>query len=286
MNDRLQRVLISLVSFALGLSLQVLAKGNCTEEVMESSYAPKPAVPAQPSQAVKPTLTEAQLHQHAKSITVKVLSGLNSGSGILIHQQGQVYTVLTNQHVLLFGEGKSYRIETPDGQTYPANLTNSGKFDHQDLGLLQFRSDGVYAVASLSWNSKPLPGEDVVAAGFPLETSTSQPQGFVSNKGKIAVLNPQAFGGGYQIGYTNAVKKGMSGGPLLNRQGQVIGINGIHKYPLWGNPYVFEDGHTASSEEKKLMSQLSWAIPVQTFLQLMPQFTAREDLSPTSYRHW
>ena len=67
-------------------------------------------------------LSEQQLRQLAQSITVKVIAGEGWGSGILIHRQGQVYTVLTNRHVLEAGNGNVYKIQTPNGQTYPANL--------------------------------------------------------------------------------------------------------------------------------------------------------------------
>ncbi len=40
-----------------------------------------------------------QIKQLAQSITVKIVSGDNGGSGILIKKEGQVYTVLTNRHV-------------------------------------------------------------------------------------------------------------------------------------------------------------------------------------------
>ena len=146
-------------------------------------------------------------------------------------------------------------------------MVKTVNFKEQDLGLLAFRSQENYQVASLLFPVNLSPGEAVFAAGFPSEADRTKEGGFVFIKGQIKIWSNRAFGGGYQIGLTISLKKGMSGGPLLNRQGQVIGINGIHKYPLWGNPYVFTDGSTASVEEKKEMQQLSWAIPVPDFLQ-------------------
>ena len=211
---------------------------------------------------------EAELKQQAKLITVKVLSGMSSGSGIIWQKQGEVYTVLTNNHVLIFGQAnKSYKIQTPDGKIYPAHVVKTVELKDNDLGLLAFLSQQNYQVAPLSVPVNISPGEEVFAAGFPFEATATKERGFVFSKGRVQRWSDRAFGGGYQIGLTISLKKGMSGGPLMNRQGKVIGVNGVHKYPLWGNPYVFADGSTASVEEKKEMQQLSWAIPIPNFLQ-------------------
>lgn len=66
--------------------------------------------------------SEQQLHQLARAITVKILSKEGSGSGILVRREGQVYTVLTNQHVLEQASDNYYRIQTPDGQIYQAKV--------------------------------------------------------------------------------------------------------------------------------------------------------------------
>jgi tetratricopeptide (TPR) repeat protein/S1-C subfamily serine protease len=82
--------------------------------------------------------------------------------------------------------------------------------------------------------------------------------------------------GGYQIGYTNEVEKGMSGGPVLNIQGQLVGINGIHAQPLWENPYVYEDGTQPNDTLKQRMKSSSWAVPIQLLAKLAPQFVPAE----------
>jgi S1-C subfamily serine protease len=211
-----------------------------------------------------------QLHNLAESITVKVRSRDNWGSGILIQQQGQVYTVLTNKHVL--AAGKPYRVETPNGQVYFANLSGSIRFGGNDLALLQFRSPyHTYAVASLGTTATLRVGDEVFAGGFPFARDWSDSMGFVFTTGQVSLLLDRALVGGYQVGYTNEIQKGMSGGPILNRQGEVVGLNGMHKHPLWGNPYIFKDGSTPNFSFRELMTRYSWGIPSETFAQLVPQ---------------
>ena len=45
-----------------------------------------------------------------------------------------------------------------------------------------------------------------------------------------------------------------------------MGINCKHAYPLWGDTYTFQDGSVTSQQQYQQMRQLSWAIPVQAFL--------------------
>ncbi len=220
-----------------------------------------------------------ELQHLAQSITVKVLAGGFLGSGILIQEQGSVYTVVTNAHVLISGD-PPYRIQTPDGHVYEAKLPNQAqKLDatslkSKDLAALQFYSPNTrYVVASLGLASDLSVGNQVFAAGFPFNYEGTQDVGFVFKTGKVSWVLDKALEGGYRIGYTNDIQKGMSGGPLLNQQGKVVAINGIHAEPLWGEPYTYQDGTEPEASLRKRMSKYSWGIPIETFVELVsPSF--------------
>lgn len=243
-------------------SLSLLIAGIGTYLTYLPVQAIPPTVP-EPSIPSSVALSLEQLRQITRSITVKVLSGDTWGSGILLSKEGQSYAVLTNDHVLTAGYGKPYRIQTPDGRIYPATVARARSFDGDDLGLLQFRSSINYRLASLPVSSNLAVGDRVFAAGFPVES-----QKFVFNSGEISLILDRALGGGYQIGYTNDIQKGMSGGPVLNDRGEVVAINAVHAYPLWEKPYVFKDGSMPSAAMQQEMIRLSWAVPMQTYLQL------------------
>jgi S1-C subfamily serine protease len=198
-------------------------------------------------------------YQQAQSITVKVLSADFLGSGILLKKQGLIYTVLTNTHVLQAGD-PPYRIQAPDGSIYAANLLKIQAFGKNDLALLQFQGiDTRYAVASLG--SSPVVGDEVFATGFPA-AEEGQVKSFALTTGKVVLVLPKPLEGGYQLGYTNNLEKGMSGGPLLNRRGEVVGVNGMQAYPLWDAPSVFQDGMEADEQLHKMIIRLSWAVPI------------------------
>jgi serine protease Do len=206
------------------------------------------------------------LQRHARAITVKVLSGDDWGSGILIRQQGQRYTVITNEHVLWIGD--RFTIQTYDGKQYPAHKGSAGKFGKNDLGLLEFNPgpSATYPVATLGCSLALSAGTPVYAAGFPLPLTQTSSKGFKFTSGAISLIASKALEGGYQVGYSNYIEKGMSGGPVLNAKGEVIAVNGMHQEPLWGDPYLYQDGSKPKSSLFSTFSRSSWAIPMETAL--------------------
>lgn len=213
---------------------------------------------------------EDGLYQQARAVTVKVLSESPLGSGTIIQRQGSVYTAVTNKHVLRAGNSP-YWIETADGQAYRANPIASVELEGYDLALLQFRSTAAYAVARLGSSSTLEVGDEVFAAGFPwrlgsqsIEAEFPQDEGgFILKMGRVSLLLEKALEDGYRIGYSNYLERGMSGGPLLNGRGEVVGINGMHADPLWDAPDLYEDGSEPSPSLQPLIVSSNWAIPIE-----------------------
>ena len=205
---------------------------------------------------------DKQLETLARSITVKVLSGENMGSGTLIRKQNEVYTVLTNQHVI--ENGLSHQIQAPDGEIYQAKTVTEVNFGSDDMVLLQFSASQNYTVASLGNLETVARGSKVYVAGFPLEADSSQTNGFVFDKGDISFVLPKPLKGGYLIGYTTNIQQGMSGGPILNPQGQVIGINGVFANAMsFSRPYIYEDDTRPNDDLEAKMRLSSWGVPVE-----------------------
>jgi len=233
-----------------------------------------------------------RLYPLARSITVKVFADRNTGSGILIQRQGTTYTVLTNRHVLT--AGSPYAIQTPDGRRYPARVLKRLDFAGNDLRLVEFDSHQEYAIAPLGAARDMPPGEPLISAGFPQENPPARDAGFLLTRGQVSLNLSEAMVGGYQLGYTNPIYQGMSGGPVLNQWGEVVGINSLRAYPLWGNPYVFADGSSPAAEQRSQFVHSSWAVPMETFLCLLPRrWSASSLLTPATCRsvlkfrrHW
>ena len=139
----------------------------------------------------------------------------------------------------------------------------------RDLALTQFTSPVHYQCARVAMEEVDV-GDRIVAAGYPIEDDPSQQAGFTTVSGEVAQVLSQSMAGGYRIGAEIPVAKGMSGGPLLNDAGEVVGVNGMHQYPLWGNPYVFDDGSLPSMEARSEFQHYSWAIPILDLPSLVP----------------
>lgn len=210
-----------------------------------------------------PSNNSSLLRAYTQKITVKIYTGDQWSSGTLIQRHGKAYTVLTNQHVLR--TGTSYQVQTFDGRLYRATARSERQFADTDLALLHFRTARRYAIATLG-SSLSLPvGSPVFAAGFPITESESPVFQFTT--GEVSQVAPQVLEGGYQLGYTNQIQKGMSGGPVLNARGEVIAINGVHQEPLWGD-HSFADGSKPRNTLQPTFANSSWAIPIETFIKL------------------
>ena len=229
-----------------------------------------------------------EINNVAANISVKVLDKEFLGSGFVVQKNGNQYAVVTNQHVLRAGEAP-YKIQTPDGKIHPAEVvTDAIKSDYEyDLAVLQFNTDIDYPVAKIGSSLYLEVGEPIYAAGFPYtegESKTSsepasssysdKATGLTLKTGRIAIILNQALVEGYQIGYTNDVKKGMSGGALLNSRGEVVGVNGKHAYPLWESPELYQDGSQPCPALEKLITRSSLAIPIEKSIELNPQLKA------------
>jgi S1-C subfamily serine protease len=212
---------------------------------------------------------EQKLQQQLRSIAVKVLAhGQSIGSGVLLVRHDRVYTVITNAHVIQ-ATSAPFQLQTHDGQVYAAALVTPPTNQNRDLSMLRFQSnERVYTTAKLAVVSLK-PSDRVWSAGFPLlstesvERSDKAPWGLEIINGQITQILPIAISGGYGIGFDRGIRKGMSGGPLINQAGELVGINGVHANPLWDTPDTLENGSTVSDDLQEQINNSSWAIPIE-----------------------
>ena len=214
---------------------------------------------------------EQRLQQHLRSISIKVFArGEIIGSGVLLARHQQVYSVITNAHVIQ-ASSAPFQLQTHDGQVYAAALVTPPTGQNRDLSILRFHSNRrTYATAKLATVS-PKIGDRVWSSGFPIDKaaladrrlsdSSKAPWGLAIVSGKITQILPIAIAGGYGIGFDRGIRKGMSGGPSIDRSGKLVGINGVHADPLWDTPEILEDGSMVSDVLQQQINNSSWVIP-------------------------
>ncbi len=159
----------------------------------------------------------------AQEITVRI-EGASNGSGAIIERNGNTYYVLTNAHV--FKQAGSYMVITPDGNRYPIDDSKVVKLPGMDLAVFFFNSPLAYDIASLGNDNFLSVGQPIYVSGWPRAGTMMRQRLFISTKGKLTELDSELTRG-YSLTYTNLVRVGMSGGPILNEQGQLIGIHGL-----------------------------------------------------------
>jgi len=220
--------------------------------------------------------TNIDVAKIAHLVTVRILSDSGAGSGVIVRRVGETYTVLTNDHVVAETSTQNYKILTADGKTHVAKKVKSFQESQLDVALVEFTSSQGYRVVEMENSQRLRLGDQVYAAGFPNwrwvkakeieNTRKLGLQAFQLTEGKVGMLPQQSMKEGYQLGYTNDIAQGMSGGPVLNVGGKLVGINGRSKYPLAGiDAFEFVDGSLPTQRWFRKMEALSWGIPVGVF---------------------
>ncbi|AUT03340.1 hypothetical protein CLI64_24605 [Nostoc sp. CENA543] len=167
-----------------------------------------------------------QVDAIAEKVTVLIDSS-KPGSGVIIQHQGNTYTVLTAYHVVK-DRNLKYEVVTPDKQRYQLNYQTVKRLaNHIDLAIVQFNSNSNYLKAKIGNSDLIKRRSKVYVAGFPVKTAGVRVSIYDCRNGEvIANTSQESPGDGYTLIYDNPTLPGMSGGGVLNSQGEVIGIHG------------------------------------------------------------
>jgi serine protease Do len=138
------------------------------------------------------------------------------GSGMIMDPQGHI---LTNFHVA--GGATKIEVTLADGSKHPAKLV--GGDPKTDLAVIRISTKERLPHVTFADSDKAEVGEWVVAIGAPRALEKSVTQGIISAKHRSGITDPNSYQDFLQT--DAAINPGNSGGPLLNLNGEVIGIN-------------------------------------------------------------
>lgn len=212
-------------------------------------------------------MTGEEINNVAREVTVLIRGDQGHGSGVIISNNKNTYYVLTAYHVV--AQHDNYKIVTFDKQAY--QLTNITRVAGVDMAVVQFSSDRNYKVAQIANSKQAVVGKSVFISGWPAPGSTGQlVRQFTSGQISGSLDQPVE---GYQMIYTNVTRKGMSGGPVFDAGGRVVGIHGLgdteDPKSLTTQGQISQD--TAQTIASLIKPGFNYAIPIDTFLSLAPQ---------------
>ena len=208
-------------------------------------------------------LETTQIKEIADNITVLINSNFadpntddennSHGSGVIVARQGSTYYVLTSMHVVEYLQNDyKYTISTVDGKIHSLNNSTIQHINNVDLAVISFQSDRNYKTAQIENSADRItPGIPVYINGFPLAGEEIQGGGSQFTQGILTGINP-SHAVGYNLVYDNFTRRGMSGGPVLNAQGKLIGIHGRAEYEIIESQTSKECSPSESNEDDEM----------------------------------
>ena len=256
------------------------------EPTSASTGAPLIMPPPNPgiTQQIQPSSTVDIPVQVASMSTVSI----GGGSGVYLGEANGAAWFMTADHVITSTDDAQF-VEFFDGTELPiAEVVPFGESHGVDLSLVRVDSDipSNFAPAVLR-SSLPAAGEELHAAGFMNdelsagqnkidvnERQLPRPDGFSLRIRQVSATDerwtPDEGSLGYSsefVGTTPGVWKGMSGGPLLDIEGRVVGLNSVNAFPLFS---IGEQGNRKDN--------LDYFVPMATILPLIRPYLEEASL--------
>lgn len=239
----------------------------------------------------------------AKRTVVRIESSDGGfGSGVLIGRSEKgnknIYTVLTAAHVVRTAD-TNYRIVTPvplnnseEKKRVTVNVegqSNIKILPDVDLAIVSFESNHTFAIGTIGNSELVDEGSPVYVAGFPKPGKAIKrialqfTGGMISSRLDDSDSTTKERNNGYDLAYTNVTRVGMSGGPVLDAAGRIVGIHGQGDR---NNQSPSEESTSGLQANERTGFNLG--IPIQTFLKLQPKSNtlvgSRVDKSPMNYQ--
>lgn len=151
---------------------------------------------------------------------------ISTGTGFIYKKDETNGYIITNHHVI--EGGNNYKITLTSGQEVEAKLLGSDEY--ADIAVLSINKDAVTQIATLGQSSETEIGDTVFAIGSPLgkEYMGTVTKGILSGKERTITVSSQTSSTIVEVLQTDAaINPGNSGGPLVNINGEVIGVTSM-----------------------------------------------------------
>ena len=255
---------IALISLGLALAVgggflggKLSGSSNSSVTITQSNSSPSGAV--LPSGMTIPDLV-TKVSPSVVSIDVKNGGNEDQGTGMIISSDG---LVVTNNHVIALAVNGGTITTTRSGSTTVQSAKLIGTLPADDVALIQIQGAANLPAVTFGNSSKAVVGDAVVAIGNALGLAAGTPtvtQGIISALGRTVTASNELNSGtetlSNLIQTDAAINPGNSGGPLLDAQGDVIGMN------------TAVAGSTTSGSSAQ---NIGFAIPSNSIQELLPK---------------
>ncbi len=200
---------LGILSVTNKVSPSDLLKGNITnEEVLLKNF--NSAI-SRIVEKVTPSVVNISVTVQMQDIFGQIYEQEGIGSGVIYTEDGYI---ITNDHVA--GDAEKLMVTLYDGSNYPAELV--GADEKTDVAVIKIKANGLRAANFYSKDDIKV-GDIVIAVGSPYGLDQTVTMGVISAKGRDITIPVNL------IQTDAAINPGNSGGPLVNSNGEVIGIN-------------------------------------------------------------
>ncbi|UKO99312.1 S1 family peptidase [Nostoc sp. UHCC 0870] len=208
-----------------------------------------------------------EVAQTAIPTTVQInntLSPGDSGSGVIIAKNGNTYTALTANHVVK-NPNSEYMIRTFKGKEYSVKEVQSlsGSTGSLDLAIVKFESKDGLTIAPLTNSDEASIGSGIYISGYPLPIKGGTEREYAFTNGQVTTIR-SSNNEGYTMRYDAVTRRGMSGGPVFDVSGRVVGIHGQGDTV---GPVQNESG----GKTEEIKTGFNSAIPSNSFLGLISE---------------
>ena len=195
----------------------------------------------------------------ALSTTVKIENnlGVPGGSGVIIAKNNNNYTVLTANHVVA-NPNINYIVKIDDGQHSVGTVKSLKEQTGLDLAIVTFKSNMAYPTATFGDPEYAAAGATVYVSGFPLSVDVNSDREHEFTTGMITSVRETA-NEGYAMRYQALTRRGMSGGPVFDTSGHLVGIHGQ-------GDVIGSVKNESSTIPESLKTGFNAAIPIDSFL--------------------
>ncbi|MEG4281880.1 tetratricopeptide repeat-containing serine protease family protein [Microcoleus sp. A006_D1] len=175
-------------------------------------------------------MSSPEIAKLAESVTVQINAQTSGGgTGFIIAKQGTTYTVLTSNHVVADTKD-TFKIRTNTKKEYQVTrsvLLQKGQ-NAPDLAVVTFNSAESYPVVTLGDSEQAAVATPIFVFGYPgipASRNYQEERNFEFSPGYVTSRIPN-HPQGYNLRYNAITKGGMSGGPVFDGEGRVVGVHG------------------------------------------------------------